>query len=78
MAQLDGEREIVVKLAGEALHVADEVEHQAMAAMGPVTPVVGRRGNRGAGVPGPLLRPYFLMMLADDPRATDSEPRSPY
>ena len=25
MAQLDGEREVVVKLAGEALHVADEV-----------------------------------------------------
>ena len=60
MAQLDGEREVVVKLAGEALHVADEVEHAPVAAVGPVAAVVGRRGHRGAraawSAPPPLLR----------------------
>ena len=41
MAQLDGEREVVVKLAGEALHVVGRGQHEAMAAVGPVAPVVG-------------------------------------
>ena len=40
MAQLDGEREVVVKLAGEASSVG-RGEHAAMAAVGPVAPVVG-------------------------------------
>ncbi len=53
MAQLDGDRDTVVRLCREAWDLSDEVEHAAVAAVGALAPVVGRRGRRGARGSGP-------------------------
>jgi class 3 adenylate cyclase len=66
MAQLDGEREVVVKLAGEALHVADEVSTRQWRQWARSLQWWAREGMEEPELPGPLLRPYFEMLLADD------------
>ena len=72
MAQLDGEREVVVKLAGEALHVSDEVSTRQWRQWARSLQWWAGEGIEEPELPGPLLRPYFQMLLADDPR-TDPE-----
>ena len=71
MAQLDGEREVVVKLAGEALHVADEVSTRQWRQWARSLQWWAGEGIEEPELPGPLLRPYFELLLADDPRVTD-------
>ncbi len=68
MAQLDGEREVVIKLAGEALHVADEVSTRQWRQWARSLQWWAGEGIEEPELPGPLLRPYFQMLLADDPR----------
>jgi len=68
MAQLDGEREVVVKLAGEALHVSDEVSTRQWRQWARSLQWWAGEGIEEPELPGPLLRPYFQMLLADDPR----------
>jgi hypothetical protein len=66
MAQLDGEREVVVKLASEALHVADEVSTRQWRQWARSLQWWAGEGIEEPELPGPLLRPYFEMLLADD------------
>jgi hypothetical protein len=68
MAQLDGEREVVVKLAGEALHVSDEVSTRQWRQWARSLQWWAGEGLEEPELPGPLLLPYFQMLLADDPR----------
>jgi class 3 adenylate cyclase len=68
MAQLDGEREVVVKLAGEALHVADEVSTRQWRQWARSLQWWAGDGIEEPELPGPLLGPYFKMLLADDER----------
>jgi tetratricopeptide (TPR) repeat protein len=68
MAQMDGEREAVVKLAGEALNVADEVTTRQWRQWARSLQWWAGEGIDEPELPGPLLRPYFLLLLADDPR----------
>ncbi len=72
IAQLDGEREVVIKLAGEALHVADEVSTRQWRQWARSLQWWAGEGIEEPELPGPLLRPYFQMLLADDER-TDTE-----
>jgi class 3 adenylate cyclase len=67
MAQLDGEREVVVKLAGEALHVADETSTRQWRQWARSLAWWAGEGIEEPELPGPLLQPYFEMLLADDP-----------
>ena len=71
MAQLDGEREVVVKLAGEALHVADEVSTRQWGQWARSLQWWAGEGIEEPELPGPLLRPYFELLLADDPSVND-------
>jgi hypothetical protein len=66
MAQLDGEREVVIKLAGEAVHVADEVSTRQWGQWARSLQWWAGEGVEEPELPGPLLRPYFEMLLADD------------
>ena len=66
MAQLDGEREVVIKLTGEALHVADEVSTRQWRQWARSLQWWAGEGMEEPELPGPLLRPYFEMLLADD------------
>jgi class 3 adenylate cyclase len=66
MAQLDGEREVVIKLAGEALHGADEVSTRQWRQWARSLHWWAGEGMEEPELPGPLLRPYFEMLLADD------------
>ena len=68
MAQLDGEREVVVKLAEEALGAADEVSTRQWRQWARSLQWWAGEGIEEPELPGPLLRPYFLLLLADDPR----------
>jgi len=68
MAQMDGEREVVVKLAAEVLGVADEVSTRQWRQWARSLQWWAGEGFEEPELPGPLLRPYFLMLLADDPR----------
>ena len=68
MAQMDGEREVVVKLAAEALGVADEVSTRQWRQWARALQWWAGDGIEEPELPGPLLRPYFLMLAADDPR----------
>ena len=68
MAQLDGERELVLKLAGEALQVADEVSTRQWRQWARSLQWWAGEGIEEPELPGPLLQPYFQMLLADDPR----------
>ncbi len=71
MAQLDGEREVVVKLAGEALQVADEVSTRQWRQWARSLQWWAGEGMEEPELPGPLLRPYFEVLLADDPHVND-------
>ncbi len=68
MAQLDGEHEVVLKLAGEALQVADEVSTRQWRQWARSLQWWAGEGIEEPELPGPLLQPYFQMLLADDPR----------
>jgi class 3 adenylate cyclase len=72
MAQLDGERELVVKLASEALHVSDEVTTRQWRQWSQSLLWWAGEGIDEPGLPVSHLRPYFLMLLADDPRVDDA------
>ena len=76
MAQLDGEREIVTKLAGEALQVADEVSTRQWRQWARSLQWWAGEGIEEPELPGPLLRPYFQMLLADDPIASVDRART--
>jgi len=65
---MDGEREVVVKLAAEVLGVADEVSTRQWRQWARSLQWWAGEGVEEPELPGPLLRPYFLMLLADDPR----------
>jgi tetratricopeptide (TPR) repeat protein len=68
MAQLDGERELVVKLASEAWHVSDEVSTRQWRQWSRSLLWWAGEGLEEPELPVSHLRPYFLMLLADDPR----------
>jgi hypothetical protein len=71
MAQLDGEREVVLKLSGEALHVADEVTTRQWKQWALSLQWWAGEGIEEPELPGPLLRPYFQLLAADDRRVDD-------
>ena len=71
IAQLDGERETVIKLASEALHVADEVSTRQWRQWAESLQWWAGEGIEVPDVPGPLLGPYFQMLLADDVHVAD-------
>jgi hypothetical protein len=71
IAQLDGEREIVLKLSGEAVHVADEVSTRQWKQWARSLQWWAGEGIDEPEIPGPLLRPYFQMLTADDERMDD-------
>jgi class 3 adenylate cyclase/tetratricopeptide (TPR) repeat protein len=68
MAQLDGERELVAKLANEAWHVSDEVSTRQWRQWSQSLLWWAGDGLDEPELPGSHLRPYFLMLLADGPR----------
>ncbi len=72
IAQLDGEREVVLKLSSEALHVADEVSTRQWKQWARSLAWWAGDGIEEPEIPGPLLRPYFQMVSADDDRVDDS------
>lgn len=71
MAQLDGEREVVLKLSSEALHVADEVSTRQWKQWARSLQWWAGEGITEPEIPGPLLWPYFQMLAADDARVED-------
>jgi hypothetical protein len=71
MAQLDGERETAIKLASEALHVADEVSTRQWRQWAESLQWWAGEGIEEPDAPGPLLGPYFQMLLADDREVAD-------
>jgi hypothetical protein len=72
MAQLDGEREVVLKLSSEALHVADEMSTRQWKQWARSLEWWAGEGIDEPELPGPLLRPYFQMLAADDKRVDDA------
>jgi hypothetical protein len=66
MAQLDGEREVVIRLSGDAMHAADEVTTRQWQQWARSLRWWAGEGPDEPELPGPLLRPYFEMLLADD------------
>jgi class 3 adenylate cyclase len=71
IAQLDGEREVVLKLSSEALHVAEEVSTRQWKQWARSLQWWAGEGVEEPEIPGPLLRPYFQMLTADDERVDD-------
>ena len=71
MAQLDGEREVVLKLTSEALHVADEVSTRQWKQWARSLQWWAGEGIEEPELPGPLLSPYFQMLAGDDHRVDD-------
>jgi predicted ATPase len=65
MAQLDGDRGKVSELAVDAVRAADEVTTRQWQQWAAVLQWWCGRAAAEPEVPGPLLRPYFLMLLAD-------------
>jgi class 3 adenylate cyclase len=76
MAQLDGDREMVLKLAGEAVRAADEVTTRQWRQWARSLQWWAGEGAEEPELPGPLLRPYFEMLLADDVLASVERARS--
>jgi len=66
MAQMDGDRALVAKLCSEAVNAADEVSTRQWRQWARSLLWWAGEGIEEPEVPGPLLRPYFLMLLADD------------
>ncbi len=71
MAQLDGEREVVVKQASQAWHVSDEVTTRQWRQWSQSLLWWAGEGLGEPELPVSHLRPYFLMLLADDPRVSE-------
>jgi hypothetical protein len=65
IAQLDGDRELVASLTAETAQVGDEVTTRQWQQWAAVLRWWAGRTAEEPEVPGPLLRPYFLMLLAD-------------
>jgi class 3 adenylate cyclase len=68
MAQLDGDRATVVRLCRAACGLSDEVSTRQWRQWARSLLWWAGEGDEEPEVPGPLLRPYFLMVLADDQR----------
>ncbi len=68
MAQLDGDRATVVRLCRAACDLSDEVSTRQWRQWARSLLWWAGEGDEEPEVPGPLLRPYFLMVLADDRR----------
>jgi len=66
MAQLDGDRDAVIRLAGQAVRAADEVTTRQWRQWARSFQWWAGEGSEEPELPGPLLRPYFEMLLADD------------
>lgn len=66
IAQLDGDRELVAQLTSEAAKVGDEVTTRQWQQWTASLRWWAGQGIEEPEVPSPLLRPYFLMLLADD------------
>jgi class 3 adenylate cyclase len=69
MAQMDGDRALVAKLCTEACNVADEVSTRQWRQWARSLLWWAGEGLEEPEVPGPLLRPYFLMLLAEERHA---------
>jgi class 3 adenylate cyclase len=65
IAQLDGDRNLVAYLTGAAAETADEVTTRQWQQWAAVLRWWAGESAEEPEVPGPLLRPYFLMLLAD-------------
>jgi class 3 adenylate cyclase len=64
-AQLDGDRSLVAQLTGATAETADEVTTRQWQQWAAVLHWWSGDAEEEPEVPGPLLRPYFLMLLAD-------------
>jgi hypothetical protein len=71
MAQLDGDRDVVLRLSSEALHSADEVTTRQWKQWARSLQWWAGEGLEEPELPGPLLRPYFQLLAADDTRVDD-------
>jgi hypothetical protein len=71
MAQLDGDRDVVLRLSSEALHSADEVTTRQWRQWARSLQWWAGEGAEEPELPGPLLRPYFQLLAADDTRVED-------
>jgi hypothetical protein len=71
MAQMDGDREVVRRLSIDALNVADEVTTRQWKQWARSLQWWAGEGSEEPELPGPLLRPYFQMLAADDRRVDD-------
>jgi hypothetical protein len=76
MAQLDGDKEVVITLAGQAVHAADEVTTRQWRQWARSLQWWAGEGSEEPELPGPLLRPYFEMLLSDDLLASVDRARS--
>jgi tetratricopeptide (TPR) repeat protein len=70
VAQLDGDRDAAWQLAGEAAQLGGDVATRQWQQWAASLCWWSGAGELEPEVPGPLLRPYFLMLLADDDRVT--------
>jgi hypothetical protein len=71
MAQLDGDRDVALRLSSEALHSADEVTTRQWKQWARSLQWWAGGGLEEPELPGPLLRPYFQLLAADDTRVDD-------
>jgi class 3 adenylate cyclase len=76
MAQLDGDRGTVNELAGNAVRAADEVTTRQWQQWARSLQWWAGEGPHEPELPGPLLRPYFEMLLADDVLASAERARA--
>jgi class 3 adenylate cyclase len=65
IAQLDGDRELVARLTAETAEVGDEVTTRQWQQWASVLRWWSGELHEQPEVPGPLLQPYFLMLMAD-------------
>jgi class 3 adenylate cyclase len=65
IAQLDGDRDLVASLIAESVQMGDEVTRQ-WQQWSAVLQWWAGRSSVEPEIPGPLLRPYFLMLLVDN------------
>jgi tetratricopeptide (TPR) repeat protein len=68
MAQLDGDRELTAQMAREAVAVSDEVTTRQWRQWGTALRWWAGEGEAEPELPQTFLRPYFLMLLADNER----------
>ncbi len=76
MAQLDGDRGKVSELAVDAVRAADEVTTRQWQQWARSLQWWAGEGPHEPELPGPLLRPYFEMLLADDVLASVERARA--